>query len=83
MEDRKSENTKHHVHIGIIGHGGYGKTDLMKAIDKTLLKKDIRKDRLFQDIRKEEFIQDIFQSDREVFQNVDNNAHKETDELKR
>jgi len=74
MEDKKSENTKHHVHIGIIGHGGYGKTDLMKAIDKTLLKKDIRK---------EEFIQDIFQSDREVFQNVDNNAHKETDELKR
>ena len=84
MADKKSERTKPHVQIGTIGHVDYGKTDLNRAIKEALSKrdlkanieKDIDKSLLYEDIDKKSYYNDVNSS-------IIDNAHEETDELKR
>ena len=72
MADKKPERDKPHVQIGSKGHVGYGKTDLMKAISKALAQKGLDND---------ETIKPLIQKD--VDNSIIDNAHEETDELKR
>ena len=73
MSKEKYIKGKRHVQIGSIGHVGYGKTDLMKAISKALAEKELDKD---------ETVKPEISSVVDEKVTLDN-AHKEIDNLRR
>lgn len=79
MSNKKSERTKPHVQIGTIGHVGYGKTDLNKAIKEALSRRDL-KSNIEKNIDKSRLYIEKTDNLNKIIIDI---ADEETDELKR